>query len=66
MVLLINACARPQSRTLYLTTKAVQTISDNIEMLSLYDEDIKPLDYDELSKRDSFIEKSDFSDNMFL
>lgn len=65
MVLLINACARPQSRTLALATKAAQTISDNFEMLNLYEEDLKPLDYDELSKREEFIEKSDFSDNMF-
>ena len=61
MVLLINACARPQSRTLVLTTKAAQTISGNFEMLNLYEEDLKPLDYNELSKREEFIEKSDFS-----
>ena len=65
MVLLINACARPQSRTLALATKAAQTISDNFEILNLYEEDLKPLDYNELSKREGFIEKSDFSDNIF-
>ncbi len=65
MVLLINACARPQSRTLVLTTKAAQTISDNFEMLNLYEEDLKPLDYNKLSKREEFKEKSDFSDSMF-
>lgn len=65
MVLLINACARPQSRTLVLATKAAQTISDNFETLNLYEEDLKPLDYGELSKREGFIEKSDFSDNIF-
>lgn len=65
MVLLINACARPQSRTLALATKAAQTISGNFEMLNLYEEDLKPLDYNELSKREEFIEQSDFSDSMF-
>ena len=65
MVLLINACARPQSRTLTLATKAAQTISDNFEILNLFEEDLKPLDYNELSKREEFIEKSDFSDNVF-
>ena len=65
MVLLVNACARPHSRTRVLAAKAAQTISDNFEILNLYEEDLKPLDYNELSKREGFIEKSDFSDNMF-
>ena len=65
MVLLINACARPQSRTLALAIKAAQTISDSFETLNLYKEDLKSLDYNELSKREGFIAKSDFSDNMF-
>ena len=65
MVLLINACARPQSRTLSLATKAAQTIAESFEILNLYEEDLKPLDFDGLSKRDEFIGKSDFSDSMF-
>lgn len=65
MVFFINACARPQSRTLALAIKAAKTVSENFEMLNLFKEDLKPLDYDELSRREGFIEKSDFSDNMF-
>ena len=65
MVLFINACARPQSRTLALAAKAAEKLSDSIEMLKLFEEDIKPLDYNTLFMREKLIEKSDFSDNMF-
>ena len=65
MVLFINACARPQSRTLVLAAKAAQALSGSFEMLNIFEEDINPLDYDKLSKREGYIEKSDFSDRMF-
>lgn len=65
MVLFVNACARPQSRTLVLAKKAVQKISDDCEILNLFEEDITPLDYDKLLKREEFTEKADFSDTMF-
>lgn len=65
MVLLVNACARPQSRTLALAKKAVQKISDSYETLNLYEEGLKPLDFAALSRRDEFISKSDYSDDMF-
>ena len=65
MVLFINACARPQSRTLELAKKAAKKISGNFKILNLYEEELEPLNYDRLSKRDKYIEKSDFSDNMF-
>ena len=65
MILFVNACARPDSRTLMLAKKAIQTISGGIEMLNLFEEDLKPLDYAGLSRRDRFIEKGDYSDRMF-
>ena len=65
MVLFINACARPQSRTLTLAKKAAQTISESFEMLNLYGENLKPLDYDNLLKREEAIKKADFSDPSF-
>ena len=65
MILFINACARPDSRTFALASKAVQAISDDVEMLNLFEENIEPLDYDELSKRDKFIAEADYSDSMF-
>lgn len=65
MLLLINACARPCSRTLALAVKAAQMISGGFETLDLFEEDIKPLDLNRLTKRDESIEISDYSDGMF-
>ena len=65
MVLFINACARPQSRTLALAEKAIQKISESFETLNLFEENLKPLDYDTLSKREECITEGDFSDAMF-
>ena len=65
MILLINACARPDSRTLQLAKKALQTMSGDFEILNLFEEDPAPLNYAGLSKRDRFIEKGDYSDRMF-
>ena len=65
MVLFINACARPQSRTLVLAEKAAKKISDSFEMLNLFEEDMKPLDYAQLSARDEAVKNVDFSDKVF-
>lgn len=65
MILLINACARPQSRTLPLAVKAAKRISANFEQVNIYDENINPLDYETLSRRDRYIGENDFSDEMF-
>ena len=65
MILFINACARPQSRTFSLAEKAVQKIGGSVEVLDLYDEDIAPLDHEALEKRDKAVQNSDFSDSMF-
>ncbi|MBQ7574478.1 MAG: NAD(P)H-dependent oxidoreductase [Clostridia bacterium] len=65
MVLFINACARPQSRTLALAKEAVKTISKKCEILNLYEENIKPLDYDNLLLRDEAVRNADFSDTAF-
>lgn len=65
MVLFINACARPQSRTLALAIRAAKIVSDRCQMLNLYEEGFKPLDYNALSKREKAIKNTDFSDSMF-
>ena len=65
MVLFVNACARPQSRTLALAEKAVHKITDSYEMLNLFEENLIPLDYDRLSKREELIQKKDFTDELF-
>ena len=66
MVLLVNACARPQSRTLWLAKKAVEGISDNIEILDLYEQNIAFLDNAMLEKRDDFVRRADYSDASFF
>lgn len=65
MVLLINACVRPQSRTLPLAREAAQKIDENYEIQNLAEENLRPLLYEDLCRRDECIRKSDFSDEMF-
>ena len=65
MVLLINACARPGSRTLPLAKKAAEKLSSDVQTLDLYAEGLAPLSNTELEKRDSFIAENDYSDEMF-
>ena len=65
MVLLINACARPGSRTLPLAKKAAEKLSSDVQTLDLYAEGLAPLSNTELEKRNSFIAENDYSDEMF-
>ena len=64
-VLLINACARPQSRTYSLAQRAAIRIDVGYSVLNLYNENLQPLDFYNLSKRDMLIEQGDFRDNIF-
>lgn len=63
--LLINACARPESRTLYLAKKALEITGGSYTELKLYDEDIKPVDYGALTARDKNIECETYDDSSF-
>ena len=63
--LLINACARPDSRTLALAKYALTLISDSFCEVNLYKEGITPLDYNALMKRDELISNRNFADSMF-
>ena len=65
MVLLINACARPESRTLPLAFKAAEKISSEVDVLNLYEKRAVPLDYESLSKRETFVNNKDYADEMF-
>ena len=69
MLLLIDACARAESRTLPLAEKAAEILTADTGVyttLHLYDEkDLKPLDRDALFLRDSRIENHDYTDNSF-
>ena len=65
MILFVNACARPQSRTFALAEKAVQQLAGSCEILNLYEENILPLDYNALEKRDNSLQQADYSDPVF-
>ncbi len=65
MVLLINACARAESRTLPLAEKAARKISDDIVRLDLYEQGLVPVDRETLEKREAYIAQKEFSDPMF-
>ena len=64
-VLLINACARPQSRTYALAQRAAILSDVGYNVINLYNENLQPLDCYNLSKRDMFIEQGDFRSDMF-
>lgn len=64
-VLLISACARPDSRTFRLAGVTVRNLSADFSVIDLYNENLQPLDRVGISKREGFIEKNDFSDEMF-
>ena len=65
MVLLINACAREESRTLPLAEKAAKKISDDIVRLDLYEQGLLPVDRETLERREEFIARKEFTDAMF-
>ena len=65
MVLLVNACAREESRTLPLAEKAAKRISDDIVRLDLYEQGLVPVDRETLAKREDFIARKEFTDGMF-
>ena len=65
MILFINACARPQSRTYPLAWQAAELLGDEIVTLNLYEENITPMDFDRLCKRDENLKKKDYSDPIF-
>ena len=65
MILLIDACAREESRTRRIANKVIDKLSDDVTVLNLYDEGLVPLDNDKLNFRDSAIAKADYSNDMF-
>ena len=63
--LVIDACARKESRTRKLYKAYLNSLDGEIKILNLYNLDIKPLTEDILNYRDSFISKGDYSDPIF-
>ena len=65
MILHVNACIRPQSRTKYLADKVLEHLGDSVKEIKLSDAGLKPLLWDELCKRDEYIAKGDFTASYF-
>ncbi len=65
MILLIDACARTNSRTLALAKGAVRESTDAVETVDLFAENPPPLNAKTLAERERFVQASDFSAPMF-
>ncbi len=67
--LFINACIRPESRTLKLAKELLSKLEKETgipaEILNLEDADLKPLSNADIVKRDNALETGDFSDSFF-
>ncbi len=64
-ILFVNACPRPESRTLILAEHLLSKLKGDISELKLYNEKISNLDRELLGKRTALAEAGDFSDDMF-
>ncbi len=63
-ILFINACVRPQSRTLELAKCVLSRLEGEVEELELDKENIPPLSNEHLEKRNALLDSGDFGDRM--
>lgn len=59
-ILLVNACVRPQSRTLKLAKHVLSKLDGNVTEVNLEKENIQPLNLESLQLRDQLLEAKDF------
>ncbi|MBO7318717.1 MAG: NAD(P)H-dependent oxidoreductase [Clostridia bacterium] len=64
-ILYINACCRENSRTNELAQHLLGSLSGNIQSVNLYEENIRPLDAELLSKRDKLLKSGKTDDDFF-
>lgn len=64
-ILFINACLRPESRTRELAQSVLERLDGEITELSLFDEQLKPLDLETMSAREEALASGDFSAEIF-
>lgn len=64
-ILFINACVRPNSRTLELANYVIEKLSGNVEEVKLCDEELFPLTLKEMELRDDSAKNNDFSNDAF-
>lgn len=64
-ILFINACARPESRTLLLAGEVLGRLSGKVTELKLFEERLVPLDYGALEKRIGLTASGEYQDPLF-
>ena len=64
-ILFVNACVRPNSRTLDLAKHVIERLSGNVEEVNLYDQELLPLALKEMELRDKSAKNKDFSSEIF-
>jgi FMN-dependent NADH-azoreductase len=64
-ILFINACVRPNSRTLELASCVLERLHGVVEEVKLYAEDLAPLSLEEMELRDTACKNKDFSNEKF-
>lgn len=65
MILFINACVREESRTKRLADYLLSKLDGEVKEIRLADMCFPTVDAEFLRRRDAFIEKDDYSDEMF-
>ena len=64
-ILFINACIRPNSRTLELANYVLSHVEGRVEEVKLYEQDLAPLSLNEMELRDKSAKSKDFSNDIF-
>ena len=64
-ILFVNACIRPNSRTLELAKHVLSSLTGSVEEIKLYEEKLYPLTLKEMEIRDKSAQKKDFSNDIF-
>lgn len=64
-ILFVNACVRPESRTLILAKCLLACLGNDYTEVNVTDGKIKPLDFKALNERTEKIRRADFSDASF-
>lgn len=64
-ILYINACCRENSRTEELAQHLLSSLSGNVQTVNLYEKNIRSIDAELLSKRDSLLKDGNTDDELF-
>lgn len=62
--LFVNACVRPESRTMILANHVLKKVGGEIREVNLEKEKIQPLDFAGMKERDAVLETKDYSKDM--